>query len=155
MLDMWCCPRINAHSRSPNPYLHRIVPMSVCAYFQPDRPTRLATYSEQHNTGQDRTEAILEKYNILEPVRQNFGRKIWLRRITRSSTCVCLRLCNFFFLRATHAPHSPIPYMYSRTSRSFLLFALARDGGTFPITPTLTIDLNYSVIRIQICPACG
>jgi hypothetical protein len=33
-------------------------------YFWPDRPSRLAAYSEQDRTTQDRTEAILEKYNI-------------------------------------------------------------------------------------------
>jgi hypothetical protein len=36
----------------------------VCADFQPDQPIRLAAYSEQDNTTQHRTEAILEKYNI-------------------------------------------------------------------------------------------
>jgi hypothetical protein len=56
------CARLR--SRTPTPYLHRIVPMSISANFGPDRPSRLATYSEQDNTGQDRTEAILEKYNI-------------------------------------------------------------------------------------------
>jgi hypothetical protein len=37
------------------PYLHRIVPMSISATFEPDRPKRLAAYSEQNNTGQHRT----------------------------------------------------------------------------------------------------
>jgi hypothetical protein len=50
---------MQARSRSPPPYLHRIVPMSVCANFEPNRPSRVAAY-----TGQHRTEAILEKYNI-------------------------------------------------------------------------------------------
>jgi hypothetical protein len=37
-----------------HPYLHRIVPMSICANFGPDRPSRLAAYSEHNNTAQDR-----------------------------------------------------------------------------------------------------
>jgi hypothetical protein len=52
-----------------SPYLHRIVPMSGCANFQPDRPSRVAAYTgqdrtEQDRTGQNVTETILEKYNI-------------------------------------------------------------------------------------------
>jgi hypothetical protein len=42
------------------PYLHRIVPMSVCANFQLDRPSRLAAYTGQDRTEQDVTETILE-----------------------------------------------------------------------------------------------
>jgi hypothetical protein len=87
--------------------------VSVCANFQPDRPIRLAAYSEQHNTTQHRTEAIVEKYNILEPVSVGGWTKIRLRRITRSSTCVCLRIRNYFVLlcatrdmRAARDPHS-------------------------------------------------
>jgi hypothetical protein len=79
------------------PYLHRIVPMRVCARSaQSDRPSRLAAYSKQDRTEQHRTEAILEKYNILEPVSVGGWTKIRLRRITRSSTCVCLRIRNYF-----------------------------------------------------------
>jgi hypothetical protein len=65
---------------------------------------------------------------ILEPVSVGGWNTIWLGRITRSSTCVCLRLRNFviFFaprhaLRALSAPHTrtsrlrrPVPSLYSR-----------------------------------------
>jgi hypothetical protein len=49
---MWCCAhvcacsaRINAHSRSPTPYLHRIVSMSVCTTLGLDLSSRLAAYA--------------------------------------------------------------------------------------------------------------
>jgi hypothetical protein len=71
------------------PYLHLIVPMSVCANVRPYRPSRLAAYI--YWTTQHRTEAILETYNILEPVSVGGWEQIRLRQITRSSTCVCLR----------------------------------------------------------------
>jgi hypothetical protein len=61
------------------------------------------------NTTQDRTEAILEKYNILEPVSVGGWTKIRLRRITRSTTCICLRIRTYIDLlcdmRAAPAPH--------------------------------------------------
>jgi hypothetical protein len=74
--------------------------MSVCANFQPDRPCCLAVYTGQNRTEQNVTETILEKYNILEPVSVGGWKKIQLRRITRSSTCVCLRICNYFVCSA-------------------------------------------------------
>jgi hypothetical protein len=50
---------------------------------------------------------------ILEPVSVGGWTKIRLRRITRSSTCVCLRIRNYFVflcatrdMRAARAPHS-------------------------------------------------
>jgi hypothetical protein len=49
--------------------------MSICTNFGPDRPCRLAR----------------------GPVSIGEWTKIRLRRITHSSTCVCLRLRNFFF----------------------------------------------------------
>jgi hypothetical protein len=71
MLGMWCCgqvcarsARINVHWRAPTPYLHRIVPMSVCANVLPERPSRLAAYTGHKRTGQDVAETILEKYYI-------------------------------------------------------------------------------------------
>jgi hypothetical protein len=77
-----------------------------------------------------------EKYVILEPVSIGGWRNIWLRRITRSSTCVCLKLRNVFHLfcsglRAHHA--RPVPPVYSRALCSFSRFALARDGCAKPI----------------------
>jgi hypothetical protein len=56
---------------------------------------------------------LMENIYILEPVSVGGWNKIRLRRITRSSTCVCLRIRNYFVLfcamrdmRAAHAPHS-------------------------------------------------
>jgi hypothetical protein len=53
----WICgaERTFAHSRSPTPYLHRTVPKSACANFEPDRPSRLAAYAGQNRTEQNRT----------------------------------------------------------------------------------------------------
>jgi hypothetical protein len=45
----WTCDAVR--TRRP-PYLHRIVPMSVCANVGPDRPSRFAAYTGQHNTRQ-------------------------------------------------------------------------------------------------------
>jgi hypothetical protein len=53
---------------------------------------------------------MLEKCNILEPVSVGGWTKIRLRRITHSSTCVCMRIrnfcCCFFGLRAARTQHS-------------------------------------------------
>jgi hypothetical protein len=59
ILDMGCCAHVCArsacmdvHSLSPTPYLHRRVLMGACANFWPDRSSRLAAYTGQHNTEQ-------------------------------------------------------------------------------------------------------
>jgi hypothetical protein len=74
--------------------------------------------------------------------------KIRLRRITRSSTCVCLRLRNYYFF-AARAPNSnyaltqllrPVPSLYSRASRSFYRSALARVGCAAPIARCAHVD---------------
>jgi hypothetical protein len=77
---------------------------------------------------------------ILEPVSVGSWKIIQMRRITRSSTCVCLRLHNYIFvLSATRdmcSPHTrtsrsqqlrrPIPSLYSRNPRSRGLAVLPR-----------------------------
>jgi hypothetical protein len=76
---------------------------------------------------------------LLEPVSVGGWTKIRLRWITRSSTCVCLRIRNYF-LFAARAPHSNFalaavaaPCSIPVLSRSFSRSALARVGCAAPI----------------------
>jgi hypothetical protein len=48
---------------------------------------------------------VLASIFILEPVSIGGWTKIRLRQITRSSTCVCMRIRNYFVF-AVRAPHS-------------------------------------------------
>jgi hypothetical protein len=52
------------NSRLFSRYLDCIVPMSVCANFEPNKPSRLAAYTGQHNAAQHITYAIVEKHNL-------------------------------------------------------------------------------------------
>jgi hypothetical protein len=98
--------------------------------------------------GQDVTETVLEKYNILEPVSVGGWKKIRLRRITHSSTCVCLRLRKLF-LRFCFAPRCACPTLApcSIPVLSFL-YTLARIGCAAPIARTQT------PINCAYCPNC-
>jgi hypothetical protein len=105
ILDMGCCAhfcaRMDAHSLSPTPLSSSQSPNGCLCPFM---ARSVQPFGRLYWTTQHRTETILEKYNILEPVSVGGWTNIRLRRITRSSTCVCLRIRNYFF--AARTPHS-------------------------------------------------
>jgi hypothetical protein len=115
------------------------------------------------------TETILEKYNILEPVSLRGWTIIWLRRITRSSTCVCLRLRTFYFyfaLRYACAEHStlalrpcPVPPCSIPVLSGFALFFTLRRPDCMlckwaraTLPPTA---LTYAQPFRRLCWICG
>jgi hypothetical protein len=98
MLGMWYCVHIYAssalmHAHSPTRYFHGIVATRVCANFGPDRPGRLAAYSERNRTEKARGQ-IRELLYTRTCVSRGWT-YMRLRRKTRSSTCFCLRVCYY------------------------------------------------------------
>jgi hypothetical protein len=126
MLGLWFCVHIYMrsalmHAHSPTRYVHGIVATQrMFVQSWADQPGCLAAYSKHNRTERDRAQLRVIQYT--STCVSGGWTYMRLRRKTRSSTCVCLRVCNYFsFLSSLCARSRRTLALYARGGCAALL----------------------------------